>query len=303
MSYQTGSSSGITDLISLIAAFAITDGWTVGSSWTSGAYTLLPFTKFGAYVLFQYNSTEIHLNTATSISGTGLATAQTNAASASKRIYPVTGPYSTYDLFGDGFSIHCAIQIASGVFTHINFGSVEKNGSWTGGMYVTGSSSQFTSPPSTANLAIDSGSVDFPFMTSDVGSHNPSLPTTSHMRSSLVGANKIAAFGRSDLVGNTDCVFTLPWATSSGRRLIDASPNTYNGRAIILPITIVQASSGITAPYYQMGCVKNAGVTNIRDFNPRDVVNTDWMVFPIGNKGSSSGTYIGSKNYGMAYKK
>jgi hypothetical protein len=52
-----------------------------------------------------------------------------------------------------------------------------------------------------------------------------------------------------------------------------------------------------------MGYVPNLRLINIALLNPKDVVNTDWMVFPLQSKTGLSGSYAKTLNYGWAVRK
>lgn len=300
MAYSTGVSATISDLMTALVNFAVANGWT-SSTWTASGKTLVALTRSGAeYVVIEYDATTVLMNTASAVVGSGLAVAQTNAAPVNGAIRPIQAPHVGYHLFTDGLAVHCCVEVVSGVFTHINFGLLTKNGTWTGGTFVTGScQSTNAGLPYTQLL---NGYNTFPFAAGgDVGVPNVSFAATMHFRSSINGAGRTAILGATNQSG-MDAGWGTAFATNMGRDLL-SGPNAVNGRAIIVPVNVVQATSGTSGPYYQLGNVPNAGMVNIANLDPKAVVNTDWMLFPIGQKNGSGAVYIDSGNYAMAYKK
>lgn len=304
MAYQTGTTTSVSDLITTLFSFATANGFTAGSTWTNGSYSVATLVKGGIYFIFEYKSDDLLMNTATALTGSGAALAQTGAAAKSLDIFPIQGPHVSYHMFADGNAIHVAVEITTNVFTHLNFGMITKNGSWTGGAFITGSRSPSIASPTPAQLAVNATYSNFPFYTiGPTGSGNNQPVYYGHIRSDALGTGKMATFGSVNVSNASDACYCVSWLDDGGMPILDASPNASNGRSVILPITLIQSTLGLTGPYFQLGHIPNAGLINIANLNPKDLVNTDWMVFPIGIKGSTNGTYINSLNYAMAYKK
>jgi len=193
--------------------------------------------------------------------------------------------------------MNVCVEIVTNVFVHFNFGELIKNGTWTGGQYVTGLDITEVSSGSLASTF--SPYHTLPFDSGDVGS-SVGLMTGSqgHVRVPINGP----AISLSRNVGSHRAWATV-FAENAGRDLITYSPNAFNGRSVLTPINMVQASSGDTGPYYQLGRVGNARGVNILNLNPKETVNTDWMVFPLSQKNGPGTVYINSGNYGLAYRK
>lgn len=302
MAYQTGVSGSVNDLMTALLAFASSNGFTLGATWSFESLSYVSLVKDGIHFIFAYDSTVLYINTATATSGSGALTTQTGAAAVSMQINQIAGPHISYHFFCDGTACHAAVEIATEVFSHFNFGFVTKNGTWTGGAFVTGTTIGATG----AARGLLSARNFFPFYTVDIGGATV-LPTLSrpHIRSDVANVNGISPFGTgATFPGSSSTVFNKAWLSAGGGRpLMLANPNVFNGRSVIVPVTLLQSSTLEAAPYFQIGHVPNAGVINIANIQPKTTVNTDWMVFPIGQKGSSGTAYIHSLNYAMAYKK
>lgn len=300
MAYQTGVSGSVNDFMTALLGFASANGFTAGATWTNAGLSIVTLVKSGIYFTFAYNTTQLFVNTATSVTGAGTLQAQPGAAAVSMLINPITGPHISYHFFCDGTVCNAVAEVATNVFSHLNFGFVTKNGSWTGGAFTSGTNT--TSSSATNAKQVTSGYNIIPFNTTTFTT-GPNQPTNvPHLRSDVTAVNGISGFGGS-ISGGVSQTFNKAWIDSGGGRpLVQASPNVFNGRSVIVPITLLQATLTTSAPYYQIGHVPNAGVINITNIEPKELVNTDWMVFPIGQKGSAGGGYMESLFYGMAYK-
>lgn len=301
MAYSTGVSSSVSDLMTALMSFATANGFTAGSTWANGSYTVVTLSKGGIHFVFQYKSDEIFLNTATSVLGSAGPLSQPGAASSNCVINRITGPHVGYHFFSDGTALHVAVEVATNAFTHFNFGFITKNGSWTGGAFVTGT---YAGGLNSSQLGIRQPYNNYPFYTyGNVGSQNNTPASFGHMRSDVVSTNGLCTWGSNTISNAQNGVYNSAWADDMGRELVIVGPNASNGRTPIVPICVLQATSGVSGPYYQLGQVPNAGLINIASIDPKAIVNTDWMVFPIGQKGDLSSIYINSFNYAMAYKK
>lgn len=306
MAYQTGVTSSVSDLVSTLSTFALSHGFTTGPTGVytgsaigaiSATYDITSLLKGGVYFLFAVPRTGVAylwMNTATAWDGT--------TWSGQHQVWDrgdnLVGPHVGYHLFSDGVTIHGAVEITTNVFSHITFGSVVKNGSWSGGELVGLSSS---SKLSTFWSDITNSANNTPLAMTDIGTSKSDFRTAGgHVRSPIAGPT--ASFGVAS-TGYTSMAYNTAWAANCGRHLVDRSPNAANGRAVLVPYAIVQ-SSGLTAsPFYQLGHIANACAVNIRDLSPKELVNTDWMVFPLSQKNGPSTSYPSSLNYGVAYKK
>jgi hypothetical protein len=300
MAYQTGVSSTMSDLVTALVNFAVANGWTNAGTWTSSGDTIIALTRSGAeYVTLGHNTSALYLNTASAVAGSGATAAQTNAAPQNFVVRPIAPPHVGYHLFTDGLAVHCAVEVVAGVFTHINFGLMTKNGTWSGGTFVTGSCQTTNVGPPYTDVFSRYNTPPFGYA-QNVGDSNGFQASPSHFRSSINGSGRTAGFGWAP-VGMDYGVGSL-WMPDIGLTLLTA-PNAANGRAVIAPVTVLQASSGTSVPFYQLGHVPNCGGCNIANLDPKAVINTDWMVFPIGQKNGPGTSYINSGNRAMAYKK
>jgi len=305
MAYQTGVTTTLSDLIATVVAFGKQNGFTEGPKGTytgtavtgsSRTFNYSSLQKNGVFNIFFIPTTgtmDLFIHTATSLSGNVWA----GASAYPQKVSGLVGPHVGYHLFCDGLCLNVAVEIVTGVFVHFNFGEIVKNGDWVGGQFVTGLAR--TSDTST-DFVITASTISLPFEFGAIGSNKQQYSICGHIRTPLNGggtANLNAATS-----GGSSAWFT-GLASNCGRILVDRSPNQANGRAVLVPFNLVQASSGNQGPYYQLGYVSNACAVNIANLNPKETVNSDWMVFPICQKNGPATNYINSQNYGLAYKK
>ena len=84
--------------------------------------------------------------------------------------------------------------------------------------------------------------------------------------------------------------------------------NNYNGRVQLYPIVwnIIKPyhPNGLTTfPQIPMYYTDFVALVDIKDLLPEDVVNNDWVVFPLVSKSTTLLGDVGTSNYGIAYKK
>lgn len=306
MAYQTGVSASIPALLAAVGTFLQGQGWTVTPEWNemnAGTATGMKMTAFtspdGSIYTFNYNSTStLFMNLATSIDQSKPIGGQPGAfGSYSLLIRPIAGPHVGYHIFYDGYGVNVAVELVPNVFSHFNFGMITKNGSWAGGQYVTGLCTD-----TGYSLIGDSYAGSYSFKALDASGMTMNNGTYWGFMRTPIGASGFATMAE----GGYGCpsLVNQAMAGQQGRRLIDSSPNQWNDRSVMLPVLLVQ-SSVVPAggPMIQMGTVPNVAFCNIADLDPKTVVNTDWMVFPISVKNGNGSAYVSSGNYGIAYRK
>lgn len=309
MAYATGVSTTLNDLLTAVFNFAVANsGFTVGPSWsyTLGGvtYDVRSLVKNGINYNFGIPRTgEIWLGMNTTpgpVVTSAAQVAQPLACASNAAVRNSGGPHVGYHLFGDSYCVCVAVEIVTNVFIHFSFGEIVKNGTWDGGQYVMGHAAGGAQYWNT----ILSAQHVFPFINhGDIGvGGNPQAAVgVNHMRTSTNGP--IAGLHYTPGSTVNSYAATTASAGNCGLPLLTASPNTFNGRSPLVPVHVVQGSSGgVNGPYYQMGSCSIARLVNIRDLNPKEIVNSDWMVFPVSQKNGPNTTYISSGNYGIAYK-
>ena len=321
--YQTGTSSGLQDMLSKVSTFATT---TVGL-WTQDVFDTSSSTSRWLHLHLTAGGCSVGLEFTYPFTGTGAAGVlnvigdegytgsgnyllMTNPARAVPVDFPATA-FTSYYLFGGPDYIHCVVQSAAGIYKHFNFGILNKYGTWTGGSYFTGSYWPFGG--GTYGYYSDQVYVGGPW---DSMSSNRSGSTwelnyqdgTHHWSTwegyQNNGAQNIYSSAPGEVYG---------WGGARGgwhHEQVRTGPNTFNGVAPMEPIVLfVQQTGGLYAP---AGAVKGAQYINMKNYNPGDtftIGSATWQVFPLATKGPVLGTGTdgvtpnSSGNYGIAYQK
>lgn len=162
MAYQTGSATGVNDLLDQLRAFLLTRGWTVNDFSTVGAGKRL-HVQYGTDTFFNFRSYEgdareggsnqigqtntahgFGCNGSTGYSGAAAWYAQAGAPFGSgtyrgAAIWGLPGAITTYHFFayeGTGYAAaYVVVETAAGSYDWLGFGKVEPIGAITGGQF------------------------------------------------------------------------------------------------------------------------------------------------------------------------
>lgn len=302
MSYQTGVPTNITDLFAQLKTFAQAHGFTLsGTSYSktynSSTYQFFALEMNGIYYGFAYHSTtgDLFLTTSTAWATATNLESQTGAPATNCRVTHIGTSPINYFFFTDDTCMHVAVERQTGVFAHFSFGEAVKHGSYTGGAFVSGSC--WSSGTSGGYFyALNAIYHNRPF-DNGTGTNYPGHIRATH------GGNTTHAFGSASATTQGRC-FIPEW----DGRFVPQTPNTFNSRAVLFPINVLIANEDSDTPtsWVPVAKIPTAALVSIELLNPKDVILTDWMVFPISAKNSSNLStdgYINSANYGIAYKK
>lgn len=299
MAFQTGTSSGPSDLVTLLATFAGANGWTVGN--TSDGFKVFRNTTLGINFSVAWGASDIYIRGCTGYSSGSAWTAQPGISSIISQCNQLTGPFKTYYFFGTGQYLHVVIETTTNIFKHFVMGLLNKNSTFTGGEYYDASFH---------NIA--AGDTNYPNSSYHRylfdGSNNASNTTTS-------GSVRVAADGytwrpyRDASSVTTDhvkgCVRTAYSLTGS---LFNCSINSFNQRTTLVPILL---SAGRPSSLYSLvGSPPDIRQVKMDNLNPGQIITLgtdEWYVFPHIQKTASVNNYnssvVSSGMYGYAYKK
>lgn len=326
MAYATGTSSTIDELLSAVINFAVANaGFTVGPNWTTTVrpynggqaegvdpnYKVRSLVKSGIYYFFQFKEDygRLYMTTATGSNGTGAIQQQPGAPTYlggyvnhthNSFCEPIAGPHVAYFLFAQGGMVHVAVEIVPNVFVHFSFGEAIGLGGLPDfaclmafksyGSYLYDHLSAYHRLPWTNSNGYEGQSYQ---------------EGQNHIRSPITGA--VAGWGAGSFEGDIRRAFNPIDAAGHGlREIVQArgtGASTFNNRAPLFPVNIVESSVGHMGPYYQIGMAPGVAHVNIQNIGPKEIVNTDWMVFPISQKNGNGTTYLNTGNRGIAYKK
>jgi len=297
MAYQTGSASGQDDLLDKLRLFLVANGWTTNMWQTDGDGYRLHVQKGTQYVNFR--------STATDPSGTDNTgghiwlcgsegydsgedwDAQPNASDPS--LLRDVATVANYYVFLDGDCCYVVVEVTVGIFRHMAFGIIEKNG------LAAGQSGAFVGA---VYLSPGSSSID----------------ATSHAL--LFDSNERGALYRNwfrlDIDGDTGLWVRNTYNTSVSPRVIGtcrkrgmnwdlvlAQPNTFNQSTTLLPMYLM-AYRGSDL-YSLIGYPPNIAQCEMNNYMPGDeiVIGSDtWVIFPWYQRASTLSAY-----HAYAFKK
>lgn len=309
MSYATGSATTIDNLMAAVLAFAVANAGMAASSTTTAyipvaggsdplnLYNIASLSKSGRYWYFRWRVDALFVRPSISSSGTWEAMASKPQYDTQCR--PLFPPFTSYHLFTEGTVVHVAIEMSNGSWTHVNFGDITKYGTFTGGHYLA---TMYSLPESYSGdymvfplfgPILDIGVVGFASSSAYLpynGKNYASFGSPGSMSDLDPNHNVIMATGQN--VGVVDC-------------LIADQPNVFNDRATgpRLEVFLADNATAGSRLWMPLGYIPNIRPINIRDLNAKDIVNTDWMVFPCQSKNAASSVYTDTGNRGWAVRK
>jgi len=311
MSFQTGTPASLTALMNDLKAFAIANaGFSdTGSGYTASSYTYFSLTKDSVKFNFSYKDAsgggDLLMNTSTAWAGSGVLTAQTGAHSKNAQTLMSLTPIE-YWFFTDGDAVHAVVEFSAGAYAHFSFGILTKYGTYTGGHYVCANSWANASWQNGNNARVFEGYV----ATSSSYANHVRL-SHSGLSFAVMGENSDSAvhFCTNRFWGGG--YFDDGSDENNDGELWKHQPNNYNGRSVLIPveffITDVPGVANSYNAHIPLGRIANAAIINIASLTPEDLVNTDWMVFPLCMKNPvgpvlASGQ-VNTGNLGVAYQK
>lgn len=323
--HDTGSCSSIDDFFSKLVTFATsasidaqyrfteetvttpqslnTDGGTTGTTYS---YTVRCLSRGGYYWWVRYHATGgLYVRPAGS-GGASSWNSVSNIPADDTQIFPLPGA-GTYEFFSVNGFIHAVCILGNGVHVHVNFGTGDKVGSWTGGEIFTGSmhsvqANHYEDPDnirhrwmfhiaSSNRTKQDNAKMHVVYNSKNFASMDYRYDTAESGYNLALGVGVFSV--ESDEAGGTPCLHE-PWTPNSWTPL----------RTPGLPIEYQLLRDADDGLFYDLLTIPGARFVNMQYLNPGDVINTDWKVFPLSIKGDigSAGNYACSGNYGIAYQ-
>jgi hypothetical protein len=216
-----------------------------------------------------------------------------------------TGPYTAYNFFTDGNCVHVVLEVASNVFTHFSFGKVTKLGTWTGGEYTTaGYGTQYTASGDigyefSGTAAFEGGfssgtyqgHVYYPY--GSYGDYRDWAP----LRSSETN-NQLARFV------TVSTLVTLSSTYNGGLcgPLYWLGANSINQRAPMIPQYLMLQNDSFSKMWLA-GYADHVKFLNMEFITPKDIVETEWEVFPLIQKFGDKTVAPITENLALAYRR
>ena len=231
--------------------------------------------------------------------------AETNGIS-----YPIVSRH----FFTNGKLVVMVLEVQTGVYRHHAFGKFEMFGNGDGGEFVGGTAASKINNtervlPKQNYIGqyshIQTGYLVHPFLFGLTWAYDASsTPPTINKRTWIrYGAKFIPVGGTSYDTSSTNIQYCVGYNTP----FYGGDANTYNGRSTLYPIlwSIMQGGSyGMQTvqqrPAFYTDLVALVDTTRVM---PEDVLNNDWVAFPLVTKSTNMVNETNTPYHGVAYKK
>jgi len=317
MSYATSACNNVSDLLSAIQAFAITEGWTINagkSARSDGNGECVNITKTGtdgtniAGAFYSHtvnggvNEPGYYIGTYTYATYSG---AQGNMAQTSGATVKVmangfgTGGFVAYHLFGGPNHIHVVVEVTSGTYTHFGLGMLDKLGTVVTGVYSYGRRWYYNS---TYWTNINDSIHGIPF---DSGENSSRVGQSCSLRADSDG------FGGRILDCRNDADSTLhmakcgwrdtAWGDIARGLYYNQPPSSLTGRSLLVP-SLISSSRG-SQKYSPLGYFPDVRYVRMEKLvsGASVVIGPDtWRAFPYIRRNGATGE-PSSGYYGLAF--
>lgn len=300
MAYETGSSTGASDLLGKINTFAVANGWTSNRNTSTDVCV----SKGSLYENINWNEVStISLKAATGFDGGAEYTAQPGQSLLTQKVINIPTLFTAYHLFTNatGDYIHCVILVSPNQCRHLCFGKMDTQAAGTiGGEYSATTYHKTTHSHSHGETLRLFGSsannldTERYYCSTIRASYDDVSNTWLTVNNIVYNADLRAVGTDSTFLGSTQ-IYTLyrDWIYLAGE--------SDQGIQVFNPIVVyVDRTNSL---WSQLGIIRDLRCCNIKFYSPGQEVTIDaetWIVFPVTAKGD--GTAL-SGNYGYAYRK
>jgi hypothetical protein len=218
---------------------------------------------------------------------------------------------SPHWFFTNGNSCHAVLEIFPNIFSHFSFGTLEKYGTYTGGEYLT-----CTDISRVLNGIHNFNYIANQYIWAENTGGNGSL-YTGYIRYSRGGLDKDdfspLGNGVNNISGgnpqNAKGIVNPGHADSTPGdgvgfcgAIFSCSPNAANLRSPLIPIYIrLRDVSSVSSQYHLAGYPEGVRMINIKELDPKEIVDNDWQVFPLAQKLGDSSVAAISNKLALAY--
>ena len=220
-----------------------------------------------------------------------------------------TYPFVSRHFFTNGKMVAMVIETKSGIFRHHAFGKFDTFGNVDGGEFAGG-----TTPATVNNTNLSSANTIGSYYYSDTYNLTHPFVFGWSYSSNAYNAYKFCwirkgnKFIRVNGNNQSTSAVNVEFCCGYNTHFYGLGGNNYNGRVQLYPIVwniikAYQPNALTTFPQIPMYYTDFVALVDIKDLLPEDVVNNDWVVFPLVSKSTTLIGDVGTSNYGIAYKK
>lgn len=321
MAYETGTSTGVVDLLTKLFTFATANGWTQDQAVGSGKAAMH---RNNIYVSFRYDTSSpnnVGIYQAlgyvggndpgnhTNDSGNGSVVGFTNANIALGRLVGLgTSSFPAYYFFESDTYLHVVVEVSTGSFRHFGFGTLVPYGDgWTGNEYAYGQVLQGANASAVNNTttALLDGLATSALGAGFMGTvHVEGLPSQAgSSKWGVTWADRVSSQG-TDRAGNAR-VF-LQGGFRGGPISSSLSPIVATGSGGLGTMWPIQIWYRTGTDVYLLGEMPDVRGVNVRYHAPAETMSIggdDWMFFPTVQRDLTVSVNGASAAQGIAYKK
>lgn len=236
-------------------------------------------------------------------------------------LFDIAPTFTGYSFFTDGTAVFAVLEVTSGVFAHMSFGDITKAGVWSGGAFLTANNYQFVTSTGLWRPIIEgshnsapqifgarqvlgnSDAVGPSYIRYNIGGSDHTDFTKLGGRDHTSDGSLVGASGFMSPNYNTGrLISSTSFVTDLYAQMMLASPSVSTFRAPLFPIIMGVQSFADIGQWHVVGHIPNITCVNIKLLDPKELVNTDWRVFPLAYKGIDSSLATLSDVYGVAYR-
>ena len=317
MSYETGTSTGLIDLMAKLSTFAQANGWTEDEA-SAGRMAIH---RDSIYISFRWNTTTSSIvgiyqalgwivstdpGNHTDDSGNGAITDVNNVLDNERHVSLGTGAFPSYHFFESDTYLHVVVETIAGTFRHFGFGTITKIGDWTGGEYCYGMVIPLAGNANPLNN-LSSHLLDGYLADSNEREHGATIHLEglpSEGGSSKWGVIWANSGSQGTDRGSNARVFVQgafrggPFAKSFGH----FAGGSESGLIPMYPLGVwYRTGSDVYLLGFQAD-VRGVVIENFADGQEVVIGSDTWVFFPSNRKGTETGVGA-TKNQGIAYKK
>lgn len=233
-------------------------------------------------------------------------------------------PLIACSFFTDGKLVVMVLETVAGVFRHHAFGNLSTYGDFDGGEFAGGTATLLNrkvilgDSSSSSAYPFDGGELVHPFITGyartntydygNNGTPDPNYMLGVQYRSHMVRYKDewLVTTATSRSVGDYETTYNLRIFDYVG--IFGVPPNTYNGRVQLAPLVWNKyyeyasepTTKKVTVPLFHTDFV---AYTSIDTFQVEEVLNNEWVLFPLTTKIETFPKGTITKNFAIAYKK
>ena len=302
MAFQTGSATGINDLLTKLFTFASANGWVIDKAVTGTDGYLH---RNNIYMGLPYSASAINMYQARGYTSSSPETLPGNhptslAPNGSPMVVSeLSGAFDSYWFFESDVYLHVVVEVSDKLFRHFGFGEIEKIGAWTGGEYSYG---HLWGQGSTVISAMGNTGhkppFDPPFAGGGTAEKNNSLAIygTKTSGAALPGGGTSspiikwyrAAYQAVNDGDGVPCGQLLPggWRNTPYAHMLSIGASDLNGFQALAPIPLFINDTSTTPDVdYLMGHIPDIRLVNVGALNigqEYTIGGETWIPFPMG---------------------